>query len=522
MLTRLKVSNFKNLADVDLYLGPFTCVVGPNGVGKSNLFDAIRFLSALANRTLMEAAAAVRDQDSRTAHVRDLFHRVEDNYAERMTFEAEMIVPRRAIDDLGQEAEASITFLRYSLELAYRETDDSLVRGNLAIVKEELVHITHRDAPRHLLFPHSAGEWRESAMYGKRRAPYFISTEGEGENRVIKLHQDGGSSGRPLPRSAANLPRTVLSIANAAESPTVLAARREMESWQMLQLEPSALRKPDEFVSPTHLGADGRYLAATLHRLGRHDGQQVSDSSTVEGSESDSQGQAITSQQLRDFASQLKHTIQDLESPRIYSQIANRLAELIDGVNDIHIERDEKRELLTLYVKNEEGTLHPARALSDGTLRFLALAVLESDPQMQGVICLEEPENGIHPARIPAILQLLRDIAVDTQEPVGEDNPLRQVIVNTHSPSVFQQVPDDSVVFVKTREAIDEEGRLCKKAHFLCLSDTWRAKVSEDAARGDLLPYLNPVLPKNYIEVSKQKRVVDREDMQQLLLSFSG
>ena len=138
MLTRLKVSNFKNLVDVDLYLGPFTCVVGPNGVGKSNLFDAIRFLSALANHTLMEAAAAVRDQDSRTAPVRDLFHRVGDHYAERITFEAEMIVPRRAIDDLGQEAEASITFLRYSLELAYRETDDSLVRGNLAIVKEEL------------------------------------------------------------------------------------------------------------------------------------------------------------------------------------------------------------------------------------------------------------------------------------------------------------------------------------------------------------------------------------------------
>ena len=479
MLTRLKVSNFKNLVDVDLYLGPFTCVVGPNGVGKSNLFDAIRFLSALANHTLMEAAAAVRDQDSRTPHVRDLFHRVGDHYAERITFEAEMIVPRRAIDDLGQEAEASITFLRYSLELAYRETDDSLVRGNLAIVKEELVHITQRDAPQHLSFPHSAKDWRKSAVCGKRNAPYFISTAGEGENRVIKLHQDGGSSGRPLPRSAANLPRTVLSIANAAESPTALVARREMQSWQMLQLEPSALRKPDEFVSPTHLGADGRYLAATLYRLARHDEQQVKGS--------------------------------------VYSQIANRLAELIDDVHDIDIERDEKRELLTLHVKNGEGTPHPARALSDGTLRFLALAVLEIDPQMQGMLCLEEPENGIHPARIPAILQLLMDIAVDTQQPVEKDNPLRQVIVNTHSPVVFQQVPDESVVFVKTKEAIDEEGRLYKKAHFLCLSDTWRAKVSEDAARGDLLPYLNPVLPKNYIEVSKQKRVVDREDMHTLL-----
>ena len=484
MLTRLKVSNFKNLVDVDLYLGPFTCVVGPNGVGKSNLFDAIRFLSALANHTLMEAAAAVRDQDSRTAPVRDLFHRVGDQYAERMTFEAEMIVPRRAIDDLGQEAEASITFLRYSLELAYRETDDSLVRGALVIIKEELVHVTQRDAPQHLSFPHSAKDWRKSAVCGKRNAPYFISTAGEGENRVIKLHQDGGSSGRPLPRSAANLPRTVLSIANAAESPTALVARREMESWQMLQLEPSALRRPDEFVSPTYLGADGRYLAATLYRLGRHDEQEVNGS--------------------------------------VYSQVANRLAELIDDVHEIHIERDEKRELLTLRVKNEEGTPHPARALSDGTLRFLALAVLEIDPQMQGVLCLEEPENGIHPARIPAILQLLRDIAVDTQESVGADNPLRQVIVNTHSPVVFQQVPDDSVVFVKAREAIDEEGRLCKKAHFLCLADTWRAKVSEDAARGDLLAYLNPVLPRGYAEISGQKRVVDREDMQQLRRNRSG
>ena len=464
MLTRLKVSNFKNLVDVDLYLGPFTCVVGPNGVGKSNLFDAIRFLSALANHTLMEAAAAVRDQDSRTAHVRDLFHRVGDHYAERITFEAEMIVPRRAIDDLGQEAEASITSLRYSLELAYRETDDSLVRGALAIVKEELVPIAQRDASQHLLFPHSAKDWRKSAVCGKRHAP-FISTADEGENRVIKLHQDGGSSGRPLPRSADNLPRTVLSIANAAESPTVLVARREMESWQMLQLEPSALRRPDEFVSPTHLGADGRYLAATLYRLARHDGQQVRGA--------------------------------------IYSQIANRLAELIDDVNDIDIERDEKRELLTLYVKNGEGTQHPARALSDGTLRFLALAVLEIDPQMQGVLCLEEPENGIHPARIPAILQLLSDIAVDTQKPIGEDNPLRQVIVNTHSPVVFQQVPDESVVFVKAKEAKDREGRLCKKAHFLCLSDTWRANVSEDAVRGDLLAYLNPVIPKRYAEAAR-------------------
>lgn len=487
MLTRLQVSGFKNLVDVDLRLGPFTCVVGPNGGGKSNLFDAIRFLSSLANHTLIEAAISVRDQHSRTAHVRDLFHHVGSHYADRMTFVVEMVVPGEAIDDLGQEAKASITFLRYSLELAHRESSDSVAKGALEIVKEELAHIPLGDAHRHLPFPHSAKDWRKSVVRGRRSTQYFISTEGEGESRVIKLHQDGGSSGRPLRRSAANLPRTVLSVANAAESPTVLVARREMESWQLVQLEPSAMRRPDEFVSPTHLGTDGGHLAATLYHLARDSGPDV---------------RGVNRHQCGGEQS--------------YSHIANRLRELIDDVHGIHVDLDDKRELITLYVKDRDGTLHPARALSDGTLRFLALSVLENDPTMQGVLCLEEPENGIHPARIPAVLDLLNDIAVDTYVPVGDDNPLRQVIVNTHSPVVFQQVADESVVFVKATEDLDKKGRRFKRAGFLCLSDTWRAKESEHAARGDLLTYLNPVLPDDPAAPPAKKRVVDRDDMRQL------
>ncbi len=60
MLTRLQVNGFKNLVDVDVRFGPFTCVAGANGVGKSNLFDAIIFLSALADKSLVDAAASVR------------------------------------------------------------------------------------------------------------------------------------------------------------------------------------------------------------------------------------------------------------------------------------------------------------------------------------------------------------------------------------------------------------------------------------------------------------------------------
>src|SRR5712692_10393959 len=146
MLTRLKVSGFKNLVDVAVRFGPFTCVAGPNGVGKSNLFDAIRFLSALADRPLIDAALSVRDEGGRTADIRSLFHRVGDVYANEMSFEAEMIVPQEARDDLGQKAKASITFLRYSLTLAYRKDESWLSLGSLEIVKEELVHINLGEA----------------------------------------------------------------------------------------------------------------------------------------------------------------------------------------------------------------------------------------------------------------------------------------------------------------------------------------------------------------------------------------
>ncbi|MBX3000007.1 MAG: AAA family ATPase, partial [Caldilineaceae bacterium] len=91
MLTRLKVSGFKNLVDVDVRFGPFTCVAGANGVGKSNLFDAIRFMSALADKPLVDAALSVRDEGGRTSDLRSLFHQVGDQYADKISLEAEMV-----------------------------------------------------------------------------------------------------------------------------------------------------------------------------------------------------------------------------------------------------------------------------------------------------------------------------------------------------------------------------------------------------------------------------------------------
>lgn len=101
MLTRLKVSGFKNLVDVDVRFGAFTCIACANGVGKSNLFDAILFLSALASRPLTDAARSGRDEGGRTTDLRNIFNRTGSQFADEISFEAGMIVPREGQDDLG-------------------------------------------------------------------------------------------------------------------------------------------------------------------------------------------------------------------------------------------------------------------------------------------------------------------------------------------------------------------------------------------------------------------------------------
>ncbi len=456
MLTRLKVRGFKNLLDVDLRFGPFTCIAGANGVGKSNLFDAMSFLSALAEKPFVEAARCVRDESGQHGNAENLFHRTRTGHDPEMEFEAEMIIPSEGIDDLGQPAKAAITFVTYKLVLGSREDD----AGSLELKSESLDRITQKDALDHLLFPLKP-EWRKSVLQG-RRASEFISTDDSESGRVVKLHQEG-VSGAALRRPAESLPRTVLSSVNAAESPTALLVKRELQSWRQLQLEPSAMRRSDDFRAPRRVGVDGSHLPSALFHLAR----------------------------LSQAQPKLGYL---LDESQVYGQVANRLSELIDGVRDIRVDRDEKRESLTIMLRDHDGREFPARDLSDGTLRFLALSILELDSNTPGVICFEEPENGIHPERIPAMLRLLSDMCTDTNTAIGPGNPLRQVIINTHSPALVTQVPEDCLVVAESRELL-RNNQPAQGVEFGCLPKNWRSKATprpREIAIGRLLGYLNP------------------------------
>ena len=460
MLTRLEVNGFKNLVNFSLDFGPYTCIAGPNGVGKSNIFDAIRFLSLLTQCTINDAALQIRNAGEETGDIKDLlFFGGEQSY--RMSFAAEMIVGDTVRDDFGRQANPSSSFLRYEVAFRYEPPSPTGgLLGGLALEREELRPITTGRAARHLKFPHSKSKFRDSVVFNKRHARSgFISTriDPNTEQAAIDVHQDGGSRGHPRPSPAQGATRTIIGTENTSATPTILAARREMQSWRVLALDPAAMRRPDRYTQAPGIAANGAHIPATL--------QHLSNLAAEQGEQPDV----------------------------IFQMVSIILSELVP-VKMVSIVRDDVRQLLALEVEEQSGIKLRANSISDGTLRFLAFAALSEAVDESGVLCMEEPENGIHPGKIGAMNRLLHDLAVNAEEPVDSENPLRQVVVATHSPYFVQLQEKEDLVLAKDGMVLSTVGGITE--HLLkChpYRKSWRCSNEREGI--DLLALQSYLLP---------------------------
>jgi len=111
----------------------------------------------------------------------------------------------------------------------------------------------------------------------------------------------------------------------------------------------------------------------------------------------------------------------------------------------------------TLFMLREGGKEFAAPVLSDGTLRFAAIAAAFFQPDMPALLTLEEIENGIHASRLRLLVELLRN---RTQERTT------QVIVTTHSPIVLAWLNEEEYAhtFFCKRDEETGESRICPLA----------------------------------------------------------
>ena len=275
MLTRLEVDGFKNLVDFKIDFGPCTCIAGPNGIGKSNIFDAIHFLSLLADHSIIEAATLVRTATGDFEGLDDLFFRSGNLQRDSFKVATEMLIPPDVSDDFGRPCRATSTFLRYEIEIGRKASSSGgLDRPfDIELRSETLTPIRKGDAGKRLRFPHSKPEFRDPVVQNRRFAKSgYIGTvrPADGGEAEIVVYQDGGSRGPGQRAPARMAPRTIVGTTSTIATPTILAARREMQSWRLLSLEPSAMRKPDRLGRDPDLVSDsGEHLAGALHRLKR-------------------------------------------------------------------------------------------------------------------------------------------------------------------------------------------------------------------------------------------------------------
>lgn len=393
MITKIEITGFKSFSNFEMEFSPLTVIAGTNASGKSNLFDALNLLSNLAKSDLRTAFA----NKQLRGEVSELFTKYsDDTSASEMRFAVEMLVPRKIIDNWGGTAEVKTPRMRYELTIVKRQNE--LGYEELSVAREQLSRIaTTSDSWAKKFMKKRTDIWR-SIISGGSGKPY-IYTEKEKGHPTITIRQDGGHGrGRSVIANAVS--QTVLGSVNSVDFPHIFAARQEMASWNFMQLNPAILREPTRYdvnYSGDTIGHSGDNLAAALYRLHNQDAY-------------------------------------------IMEQIVMKLSSFLPGYSVLEVNDDKANKQFIFNLKNSEGKTFSSRVLSEGTLRLLVLCVLLYDDKFQGLLCFEEPENGIHPYRIKAMVELLRLLSTDFED---EDDILRQVIVNTHSPVLLRNLKEE-------------------------------------------------------------------------------
>ena len=376
MIRRLEIANYKVIRRLPLDLGEFQVLVGPNGSGKSTVMDVFVFLSDLLQVGIREAV------ESRAESLQELTWKMQGGSLE---FAVELELPDSVS---GGEYKAC----RYEIALA-----DSTDGQGIFVQAENLFLLPRLSVPparRRSFFPaepkeltpivrsRSPAGWRKVfRKTAKKRYEY----QSENTNWHFPYEVIRDTTG------LRNLP------ADEKLFPASLTLRRLLgEDVHFVQLDIRKMRRPCPPGAKEELDPDGSNFVKAILALKKKDPQQ--------------------------FDHWTRHVLSFLPEFRAISVR----------------QREEDRHFV-LELETTTGTAVPVWLLSDGTIRFLALTLLAYVPGKNGVVLIEEPENGMHPGALEGVRQSLSS-AYD-----------RQVLVATHSPLfVAGTEPEQLLCFGKT------------------------------------------------------------------------
>lgn len=175
---------------------------------------------------------------------------------------------------------------------------------------------------------------------------------------------------------------------------------QEVQNWAFFHLLPPLMREPTEVLNEFQLKALGENISTMLHTL-----------------------QSENPQQFKEIEKILKEAVPELE-------------ELTTGLT--------KQKPSLTYIRIREKHLKtsiPVWNMSDGTIRLLGYLATIYSPVMPPLICIEEPENYVHPRLLELIVDLIKTISQKTQ-----------VLVTTHSPYLIDFLQPEDLFIVEKKK----------------------------------------------------------------------
>jgi predicted ATPase len=383
MITQIEIDGFKTFKAFKVELAPFQVIVGPNGSGKSNLFDALQLVSQcmITGNDIYKAMQGIRGEAG------ELFTKYPDgSTSDTIRIAIETLIDRKAHFSDGREIDLKFARFRYELEIklekdgTYQQYSGKHQLGIVPIESDNWCKKYNIPSNNTILLNNTiSGNFMKISPTIWQRLNTLSGLMKEVDKGVISLEEL-----RSL-KDAVELRYLCLDI-----------VQEELLSLSFYHLNPEALRKRSSTSAPRYLAPDGSNLPATLARI-------------------------------------------KAEDPLAFQFISHDITSLVSDVLSIDVEKYDAIGEYGIRVTTSDKRTFTAQALSDGTLRLLALATLRNDPQFRGTICIEEPENGVQPLYLNKFARLLHDMATDFADPERADEPLRQVIVTTHSPAFISQ-----------------------------------------------------------------------------------
>jgi predicted ATPase len=199
MLTRLEVDGFKSLRKFALDLEPFTVLVGPNGVGKSNVLEVIGLLARLGNLRPEDALKGGRGRAS------DQFSRYRSEGVQKMSIAVETLQPDHDRDESEQDIYFS-TRWRYELGL-------SRVPGGAGVEHVELAKRARGILEEGDRWLDAHPEWMKQVVRDEREFEFLpsinlVGIDSGSEPREASDRIDHGE----LAPDASNLPSVLASL----------------------------------------------------------------------------------------------------------------------------------------------------------------------------------------------------------------------------------------------------------------------------------------------------------------------